>query len=429
MENKIKVGIIGAGFTGLSAGYFLVKKGYKVDIFESYSKPGGLASGFKEDNWSWILEDHYHHLFSNDDKVLGLAKDAGHKIEFHRPKTSALVGDRIYQLDSAISLLKFPGIPLIDRIRMGFTIAYLKKLAKWKDLEKHTAEVWLKKYMGVNSWKVIWEPLFKAKFNDYAHLIPASWFWARIVKRTAILGYPQSGFGAFAQNLTDKITEHGGKIFYNTKVSSIKKIDDKLDVKLVNDEKNEYDKVICTLSTKAFLNITKELPRDYISEYKDLTGIGALTLILSLKRKFFSDGTYWLSVNDDSYPFVSVVEHTNMIESKHYGNENILYVGNYLKNDNKLMDLPERELVKHYFPYLKKINSDLKISDIKRSWLVRSDFAQPIVTVNYSKKIPPIKTPIKGLFLANMQQVYPWDRGTNYAVELGIKVANLVNNH
>ena len=30
------------------------------------------------------------------------------------------------------------------------------------------------------------------------------------------------------------------------------------------------------------------------------------------------------------------------------------------------------------------------------------------------------------VFLANIQQVYPWDRGTNYAVELGQKAAKLI---
>jgi hypothetical protein len=39
--------------------------------------------------------------------------------------------------------------------------------------------------------------------------------------------------------------------------------------------------------------------------------------------------------------------------------------------------------------------------------------------------IPSFKTPLKNVFLANMEQVYPWDRGTNYAVELGQKIARI----
>ena len=36
--------------------------------------------------------------------------------------------------------------------------------------------------------------------------------------------------------------------------------------------------------------------------------------------------------------------------------------------------------------------------------------------VNHSRNIPAIPTPLPGLWLASMSQVYPWDRGTNYAV-------------
>jgi hypothetical protein len=46
--------------------------------------------------------------------------------------------------------------------------------------------------------------------------------------------------------------------------------------------------------------------------------------------------------------------------------------------------------------------------------------------VDHARNIPEIKTPIPGLYLASMSQVYPWDRGTNYAVEIGRKAAKLM---
>ena len=62
----MKIGIIGAGFTGLSAAYYLQKKGHSVTLFEKESYPGGLAIGFKEKEWNWTLEKHYHHSFTNE---------------------------------------------------------------------------------------------------------------------------------------------------------------------------------------------------------------------------------------------------------------------------------------------------------------------------------------------------------------------------
>jgi hypothetical protein len=61
-----------------------------------------------------------------------------------------------------------------------------------------------------------------------------------------------------------------------------------------------------------------------------------------------------------------------------------------------------------------------------RYTLYANQFAQPIVPLNYSGIIPPHQTPAKNIFLANMQQVYPWDRGVNYAIEIGEKIAKLI---
>lgn len=94
-------------------------------------------------------------------------------------------------------------------------------------------------------------------------------------------------------------------------------------------------------------------------------------------------------------------------------------------SDNRF-SMSKEELLKLYDPWLKKINPKYK-STIISSEIFKAPFAQPIVPKHYSKKIPPLTTPLKGVFLANIQQVYPWDRGTNYAVELGKKAAELIH--
>jgi protoporphyrinogen oxidase len=44
-----KVCVIGGGISGLSAAYFLLKKGYNVDLYESSDRLGGLAANFDFD--------------------------------------------------------------------------------------------------------------------------------------------------------------------------------------------------------------------------------------------------------------------------------------------------------------------------------------------------------------------------------------------
>lgn len=421
----MKVGIIGAGYTGLAAGLRLAKKGHNVVILEADNKVGGLAGGFKEKGWEWPLEYHYHHWFTGDKAIKDLAREIGNKIFFLRPKTSTLYDGKIFQIDSPISLLKFPYISLFDRFRTGLVIAYLRINPKWKPFEKITSKEFLIKSMGRKSWEVLWKPLFVSKFGKYADKISAAWFWARIKVRTPSLGYPTGGFQGFAENVQKLIHKHNGNILCNTKVEEISKINNKI---IVNTPKKQYkfDKVICTLPASTFIKMTKGLQKSYINNLKPLLGIGAVTLILSLKHKFFEDGTYWLNVNDKGHPFLALVEHTNFVDKKHYNNEHLVYIGNYLEVTHKFFGLSKEELLKVYEKYLKKINPKFDKSWVINSYLSKSAFAQPIFPLNYSKQIPDIETSIDGLYLANMQQIYPWDRGTNFAVELGEKVADLV---
>lgn len=422
----MRVAIIGAGFTGLSAAYALAKKGHHVVVYEREEKPGGLAIGFKEKNWEWPLEKHYHHWFYSDWDIRNLAEEINHEVIFTRPKTSIYIDGGTYQLDSPLTLMTFSKLPLTERIRTGAVLAYLKKTHNWKSLEGQTAEHFLTKTMGKASWDILWKPLFEKKFADYADKIPASWFWARIKKRSAQLGYPVGGFETFANAVEKKTKKMGGEFEYKTTVEKISRTKNNKLAISVKGKNLEFDKVICTLASPLFAKITEGLGKDYIEKLFNLTGIGAVNLVLSLNQEFLKDSTYWLSINARHFPFLAIVEHTNFMDKKHYGGEHILYIGNYLPHDHVYYQKEAVDLIKEFYPFLKTINPKFDKSWINGAYLFKAPFAQPIIPLHYSKIIPSLKTPIKGLYLANIQQVYPWDRGTNYAVELGNKVAELV---
>lgn len=394
----MKIAIIGAGFTGLSAAFELSKQKHLVTIFEKESQPGGLAIGFKDEKWQWSLEKHYHHLFTSDYSIINLAKEIGHGINFYQPKTSTHINNKNYQLDSLASLLKFPELPLIDRFRTAMGLASLRFNPIWQPLEYITAEKYIKMTMGKNSWKVLWEPLMIGKFGEYSNQISAAWFWARIFKRSASLGYPEGGFQSLADSVASAFINRGGKIIYNKSINKI------------SDLTSEFDKVICTLPTQVFAKMSG-------LEYKESLGLGAINLVVSLKKSFLKDGSYWLSINDRKLPYLAVVEHTNFVDKKYYGGDHLIYIGNYLPSSHKYFSLNSTELLNVYMPGIK---------DVRKSWVWKVSFAQPIVTTNYSSKIPDLVTKIPNVYLANIQQVYPWDRGTNYAVELGTKVARLI---
>lgn len=423
----MKIGIIGAGFTGLASAYYLSKKGHEVTLFEKDEKPGGLAIGYQEKSWNWSLEAHYHHWFTNDKSVLDLAKEINHKVIIKRPKTSSFVNGKIYQLDSPTSLLKFPELNVFSRLRMGISLAVLRFNPFWKPLENYYAKPYLIKSMGKSAYKKIWEPLMVNKLGKYAEKVSLAWFWARIYKRTPSLAYPEGGFLKFAQHIEREIKKRGGKFYYNTEAKEIKSQNSKVKIKIQNSkvEEHSFDKVIVTLPTMLFFKIAKDLPKSYVDKYSNLKNIGAMNLVLRLKKPFIKDGSYWLNMCDLDSPILAIVEHTNFMDKKNYNNEHLVYLGNYMEVSDKRYKMTKEELLKLYTPWLKKINRTYQLSAISYK-LFHSPFAQPIIPPHYSKKIPSFKTPLKNVYLANIQQVYPWDRGTNYAVELGIKIAEIL---
>ncbi len=424
----MKVGIIGAGFTGLSAAYFLQKNNHDVTIIEQDFLPGGLAVGYKEKKWNWTLEKHYHHFFTNDKDIINLTREIGEKILVKRPKTSVLINEEIVQLDSPLKLLLFKKLNIVDRIRMAGALAILRYNPFWKPLEKYKAVDILPKIMGKKAYKLIWEPQLIGKFGKFSRNISLAWFWARIKKRTTQLAYPEKGFLNLAKKLSNIISSNGGRIMFGTSVVQIQ-TGKKLALVTEKNGKKEkmmFDAIIVTLPSSLFYKIAKEYPYSFKKNLAKRESLGAINLILRLKTKFIRNSTYWLSICEKNYPFTAIVEHTNFMGSTNYNKEHIVYVGKYLPRNHEYFSKNAKELLEIYDPYLKKINPEYR-KDLINIDIFKAPFAQPIVTPNYSKKIPSFFTPIKNVYLANIEQVYPWDRGTNYAVSLGKKIAKITN--
>ena len=424
----MKIAIIGAGFCGLAAAHTLTKKGHDVTVFEKDSQPGGLAIGYQEKDWEWSLEKHYHHWFTNDKFVLNLAEEIGHKVLIKRPKTSVYVNGQIFQFDSPKEVLLFPKLSVLERLRMATVIGFIRYNPFWKPLEKFNASTFLPKAMGEKAYKMIWEPQFVNKFGGFAGDVSLAWLWARLTKRTPSLAYPEGGFLSFANHLVGVIEQNGGKVLFDTEIVEVKdegKVSVKFKTQSEKFQVDEYDKVIFTLPSFFFMKTAPQLPDDYKKKFARLRGLGATNLVLRLKKPFFKDNGYWLSVCDTTSPIMAIVEHTNFMDKKHYNNEHLVYLGNYLAPDDPKFLMNKEEKLKLFDPFLKKINPDYKDNLIGYE-VFKAPFAQPIIPTNYSKMIPPMTTPLPNVYLANIEQVYPWDRGTNYAVELGQKVAELI---
>jgi len=425
----MNIAIIGGGLTGLTATYELLKQGHQVTVFEKGSTLGGLAGGFTMPNWQWSLEYYYHHFFTNDRALIALAKELGLEKDMLivEPITATLAETpqgsmpNIYQLDSPMSLLTFPLFSPVDKVRTAALIGFCKLNPFWQPLEKITAERFFKTIGGKHAWDILWEPLMTGKFGKLTKNVPASWLWARLNKRTMKLGYFRGGFRTFVDGLVKAIEIKGGVIKTQFAISTIK-YQKKGNTSQFVIRNCQFDKVLITTPSSIATKLI-QFPPTYEKKLNAISHLFAQTLILETEKPIL-DTIYWLNINDRSYPFLAVVAHTNMIEKKQYGNHHITYIGNYLPAGHPYLSMTKEQLLKTFLPYLKKLNSQFVI---RNSHLFTAPNAQPVHTLNYSKKAPPFETPIPGVYLSNLDSIYPWDRGTNYAVEMGKRVAVLIN--
>jgi protoporphyrinogen oxidase len=422
----MNVAIVGGGVGGLSAAHDMARAGADVTLFEASDSLGGLAGGFKIPRWDWSVEKYYHHWFASDRHILGLIDELGwsHRLMFPRPITAVYYEGDFYALDSPLSVLLFPGLPPLNRLWMGMVIAYLKYIARWKPLESVTADSWLRRWMGDTSYERLWKPLLFSKFGDHYADVNMAWMWARFKARTPRLGTFEGGFQAFIDAFADRVRQEGVTIRMRTPVQHIAaEPGGGISLTLENDSIG-VDQCLVTSSPAVMAKLAPSLSEDYLGKLLAMKSMGAVVLILALTHRLSEKGIYWHNLPKEAgFPFLSLVEHTNFISPAFFSGDHIVYCGDYLAPDHEYFSLSKAELLDRFLPSLTRFNPKFKAEWVRDSWMFRTRYAQPIPELNHSEAIPDVRTPIPGLWFASMSQVYPWDRGTNFAVEIARRTA------
>jgi protoporphyrinogen oxidase len=429
-RNKPNIAIIGGGMGGMAAAYDLQRAGCQVSIYEADDTVGGLASGFKEPHWDWTVEKYYHHWFASDRHILGLIKELGwqDQVIFPRPVTVMYHQGRFYPFDSILAALLFPGLGWgVDKVRFGLVGLFLRMTNNWKPLERFTVDEWLRKWAGERVYQMMWEPLLVGKFGPYYKEVNMAWMWARLKARTTHLGTYRGGFQAFADRLADRLCTMGVEINLSEGVESIQP--ESQGALLVKTRKREqtFDQVLSTTSPALMARLAPSLPGSYLQGLLDLKSMGAVVMVLAMKQQLSEQGYYWFNLPKNAgFPFLALVEHTNFLSSEYFGGDHIVYCGDYLEVGHEYFELTKEQLLERFLPVLPRFNPQFKADWVHQSWLFRTKYAQPVPQLNHSQKVPSIRTPITGLYFASMSQVYPWDRGTNFAVEVARKAARLM---
>lgn len=430
----MRVGIIGGGYAGMTAAYRLLAAGHEVSLYEAMPELGGLASCFPFHGTK--LERAYHHLFTSDVHIQDLAAELGVKdaLVWRNPITGAYCDGRLYSLKGARDVLAFVPMPFLSRLRMGLAAVVMQRWTDWRPLELITAEQLITRWMGRPAYEVLWKPLLRSKFGDHYAEVAAVWFWGKIKLRGTsrekgvgkeCLGYFRGSFDVFTGALEQAIRDRGGEIHVGTPIEQILIRDGAVAGLRVQGREVPLDVVVVTTAPHLLARMAPDLPPAYAATLDRIDYQANVCLILELKASL--SHIYWLNILDRDCPFVAAIEHTNFEPPETYEGVHVLYLSRYLAPDHEIYGMDQQQVYDLFVPWLERIYPETFREDlILDAHLMKARFTQPVVTCNYSEKVPSMDTPVRGLYLGSMAQVYPEDRGTNYAVRMGNDVSAFV---
>jgi protoporphyrinogen oxidase len=271
----------------------------------------------------------------------------------------------------------------------------------------------------------MFEPLLVGKFGSRANEIAMSWLWSRVHERSFRLGYLRGGFQLLYDRLGERVRALGGSVLVGTSATEVRVVAGQVVVRTDSTAEHRFDQLLVTLPTRLFTRLAPDLPPEYVQRYQGPDHFGAHVLIVGLDRTLVP-GVYWLNINDRDMPFLALVEHTNFMPPADYGGLHLVYLGNYLPMHDALFGASEEEVAALFLPALRRVRPDFEPTWVRERWMFRAPYAQPIVTTDYLCQLPPHQTPLPGVILANMAHVYPQDRGQNYSIRLGQRMAELL---
>lgn len=429
-----RVLVIGGGFTGLVAALDLARGGRPVTLLEAEPNVGGLAGSF--DTAGEKLDRFYHHWFTSDRDIMQLVDELGLSadISLRATATGVYYNKSLYRLSSPLDLLRFSALPLVDRIRLGLMIPRARAVKDWRALEGVTAAEWLRRLGGERVWNVMWEPLLQGKFGPYAETVSAVWFWNKLKLRGGSRGkageerlaYFKGSFARLAEETAAAVRAAGGQVRTSAPVAALERRGTQWVARGPWGEA-AGEAVIATLAPPLVAGMLEQggqATSEVLAMLRRIPYLANLCLVLELDRALGS--TYWTNVNDPGFPYVGVIEHTNFESAASYGGRHIVYLSKYLPETDALYTMSDDQVLAFSMPHLQRMFPAFRPDWVQRFHVWRARWAQPVVERHYSRLIPPREGLLPGLFLASMAQIYPEDRGTNYAVREGRRVAALV---
>ncbi len=426
--------IVGGGMLGMTLAYRLAQQGQQVTLFEGAAELGGLASAWQLEDIAW--DRHYHVTLLSDLTLRSLLRELHleQDMEWVETKTGVYAGGKLYSVSNAVEFLQFPPLRLIDKLRLGFTILYGARIKNWKKLETIPVETWLKRWSGDRTFQKFWLPLLRAKLGENYKIASASFIWSTIARLYAarrtglkkeLFGYLPGGYARILKRFGEVLTETGVVIGLGDRATQVEQTaSGQLSIQFQNGKVAIFDRVIMTTAAPVAAQLCPQLSPQEKTLLKGIQYQGILCASVLLKQPLSS--YYVTNITEDWVPFTGVIEMTTLVKPKDFGGRSLIYLPKYVPADDSAFEHSDEELQDTFIQALERMYSHFQPSDVLSFQVSRVKYVVAVPTLNYSQRLPPMKTSIAGLHIINSAHILNGTLNVNETVQLAEQAAAML---
>jgi protoporphyrinogen oxidase len=429
------IAVIGAGPMGLAAAWRLAQAGAQVTVLERDDRIGGMSAHI--DFAGTRLERYYHFVCKPDLTTFAWLRELGlqDRLRWVDTHMGYYFNGRLHDWGHPLALLKFPGLSLIQKLRYAAHVMHAKGVRDWRPYDRFSSTDWLTRWLGQEAYEVMWKRLFHYKFYELENELSAAWLGTRI-QRVALsrkslfqesLGYIDGGSELLLDAVAKRFLAAGGRIELGAEVQQV--VIDRHSQRVTGVQVKEHgqsqvrpvDAVVSTIPLPYLVQIAPGLPPSEAAQVAAIRNVGVVCVLLKLKRPFTRN--FWLNINQDGIQIPGLIEYSNL---NPLDGSKILYAPFYMPQTHPKWQNSHEAFIEETITALQRMRPDWQRSEVIAATASRYQYAQTVCSPGFRDALPPMKSAVAGLVLADTSHYYPEDRSISESLRIGEELARLV---
>ena len=416
-SRRSHIAVVGAGFTGMVCALRLLRAGYRVTILEERTDIGGLSNSHNYGSFEW--DRFYHCVLTSDKALLELLDELGLREELRWTKTEVGLYSHggFHKMTGTVDLLRYRHLSLLSKVRLAVMTLYVTRIKEGLRLEKLPLCDWTRRVFGRKVFEQIWEPLLRCKLGELRRYASAAFLWGTLVRLASTrqeglgaqerLGYVRGGYRTVFQRLQKTVASRNGSTNLGVKIRRISANDGDTRAGAVRVDMGQgaqfFDGVVLTVPNSVVGRLLQTDDEAYLKRLGEVMYLGMICLVMVLRCRL---SPFYVTNVTDAVGFTGVIEMTNLIDPEVETNgRHLVYVPRYTTSSDPLFQKDDDGVRAQFWPELSAMYPTLRQTDVERWFVFRERHVQPVPTIDYSGIVPPVRTPVPSVYLANTAQI------------------------